>query len=68
MDMVKVYYDEEIGGFMLFNPDGSIIPCVQNVSVSDDWVGSKCGNRVTVTANIMAELVNAKPKKDGDSV
>lgn len=61
MELLKVFYSKERGGFLLFTPDGDQLPCVQRAVVDDQWDGSNTGGRVLVTVTLQAEVVNDMP-------
>lgn len=61
MELIKAFYSKEKGGYLLFMPDGAMLPCIQRVVVDDQWDGHDSGGRVSITVTLQAEVVNEMP-------
>ena len=61
MELIKAFYSKEKGGYLLFMPDGAMLPCIQRVVVDDQWDGHDSGGRVSITVTIQAKVINEMP-------
>ena len=59
MEKIKAYFNAKKGGYLLFLPDGEIIPYLMDVTISDNFDTSHGHPNPTATFKCEVDIINS---------